>query len=156
MATEHKVGNGAAAAMLTVAVLIDGIQALLTFTVIGSIVATLITFLASFGFWLWFALHGVKYTGKDAGKKALIVLASVIAELVPFVNMLPATTAGILGIILTERVKEAKEAGTSPDARKLAAMARLARMKAARSQALETARIQREAQRISQGTPPDA
>lgn len=152
MARERKIGNGAAVAIIGIALIIDGIQALLTLTVVGSIVATFVTFIAGFGFFLWFTLLGVKYLGKEGGKKALIGLASLIAELVPFVNALPATTAGVLGIILTERAKELKQEKGSlgkQDVRKLAAMARYARMRAARSQMLESARIAREAKKAS-------
>lgn len=153
MATEHKIGNASAVAMLSVAVLVDGLQALLTLTVVGSVLAVFITFTAAFGFWLWFTLHGVKYTGNGAGKKVLIGLGSVVAELIPFINAIPATTAGVLGIIIAERAKEKGSGGHSQDSKKLAAAARLARMKAARSQMLETARIAREAQRINRGEP---
>lgn len=131
-------------AIIGIALIVDGIQALLTLTVVGSIVATFVTFIAGFGFFLWFTLLGVKYLGKEGGKKALIGLASLIAELVPFVNALPATTAGVLGIILTERARELKQARAGGIPNRSAAQARLLRMRQARAAREARAREERE------------
>ncbi len=130
---EHRVGNGAAGAMLALALVIDGLQFILTLSVVGSIVASVIAAISAFCFWLWFALLGVKYLGQNGSRKMFIALAASVAELVPFINALPATTIGVLGIIIDSRIEDARTAaGKKVTARTVEASARLARMRAAR------------------------
>lgn len=146
MKEKSTIGNATAIFLIAVAVVVDGIQFLLTLTVLGSVLSTLVTFFASIMFFLVFFLLGVKYTGKGGGVKLASMLGASITELVPFLNAIPAWTAGVVAIIIQERIKEAQENNTAPDPKKLAAIARLARMKAARSNLMQAGRVAREAQ----------
>lgn len=149
MAPKSKISNLSATFIIGVAVLVDGIQFLLTLTVLGSLLSVLLTFFASVGFFLFFLLLGVKYTGKGGGVKLFSMLGASVAELIPFINAIPAWTAGVVAIIVQERMREAaenKEQGG--DQKKLAAIARLARMKVARSNVMEAGRIARQAQEM--------
>lgn len=145
---QHKVGNVTAGFMLALALLIDGIQFLLALTAIGSIVGSVMAPLAAFGFWLWFALLGVKFTGPGAARKALTGLGSLVAEFIPLINALPAVTLGVAATILIERIEEKKaalKARIGDDPKKQAAYARLQRMQAARAQRMQRAGQEREA-----------
>lgn len=102
-----RVGNVTAGLLVGAALLVDGLQFLLTLTVVGSVVASVVTPIVAFCFWLAFAMMRVKYTGKG-GRKLMIAFASVIAELVPFVNALPATTLGVIGIIVESRIEDGR------------------------------------------------
>lgn len=141
-----KIGNGNAAALIAAAIAVDGVQALLAATVFASVLASLITFGAAFGFWLWFMILGVKYDGK----KALTGLGSVVAELVPMINALPAMTAGVVMTIILDRL-EAKKAVYGSGARDAAVVARFARMQATRNQMLERRRLEQEAREGNRG-----
>ncbi len=132
--------------MIAIAVLIDGVQALLALTVFASILGSFITFVAGFGFWLWFTILGVKYDSK----KALTGLGSVVAELVPLLNALPAMTAGVVITIILDRL-EAKKPKYGTGARDAAVMARYARMQASRNKMLERAQAAREEREASSG-----
>lgn len=153
---EHKkrVGNITAGIMIATAVLFDGLQALLILTVLGSLLSYFFTFLATIIFSLWFLLLKVNYFGKGSGNNLLIALGAAVTELVPFINAFPAITAGVVGLIVQSRIQDAKEHNTSPDPKKLVAVARLARMRQARSRLQEAAATAREAQ--SQSRHPDA
>ena len=138
-ADARKIGNVTAGLMVACALLVDGLQFLLTLTVVGSVVASILTPIIAFMFWLWFALMGVQYLGRGGGKKALIALTAGIAELVPFINALPVTTVGVVGIIATERAEEKKQAhqaarGVANPTRRAQAQARLGRMRTRRAQ----------------------
>ena len=149
METKSKIDNLTAIFLIGCAVLVDGIQFLLTLTVLASLLSSLLTIVASIGFFLVFFLLGVKYTGKSGGVKLFSMLTASVVELVPFLGAIPAWTAGVVAVIIQERIKEAKEQGTAVDPRKLAAIARLARMKAARSNLMQAGRTARRAQELN-------
>lgn len=148
MKEKSKIGNVTAIFLISVAVVVDGIQFLLTLTVLGSILSTLVTFFASIMFFLVFLLLGVKYTGKGGGVKLASMLGASVTELVPFLNAVPAWTAGVVAVIVQERLAEAQASGATSDPKKVVAIARLARMKAARSNLMEAGRTAREAQQM--------
>lgn len=142
----HKVGNVTAGAMVAVAVVIDILQGLLTLTVLGSVVSLFISLIAGFGFWLWFAILGVSYLSKGAGKKIALSAATFVIELIPFVNAIPAMTVSVLGIIIIERQNEKNEARRHGNPqRTVAAQQRMARMRQARQQREARAREERQA-----------
>lgn len=131
--------------MIVTALLVDGVQALLTFSVLLLPLSVLITFMAAAMFFLWFALSGVRYVGNDGGKKLLVALGSTVAELVPVVNALPVTTAGVIGIIVQTRIEDARaNAGGKVTPRTAMATARLQKMQAARASRTDSAREGRE------------
>lgn len=141
----QRIGNVTAGAIIATALVIDGIQFLLTLTVVGSVIAAVMTFLAGFGFWLWFSILGVKYLGKEGNKKLLISLTAFITELIPIVDALPATTAGVILIIIQTRIEDARtNAGKKATHRTMLATARAQKMRAARAQRADAARASRE------------
>lgn len=103
----HKISNVTAGFMLAIAVIFDGIQGLLTLTIFGALFSWFFTFLALVIFGVWFAILGINYfSGRAAGLKIASVFGSAIAEMVPFINGLPAITAGVAGIIVSSRLEE--------------------------------------------------
>jgi len=154
MENKQKIGNVTAGLMIATALLVDGVQALLTFSVLLLPLSVLITFMSATMFFLWFALSGVKYTDKGGGKKLLLMLASTIAELVPVINALPATTAGVIGVIVQTRIEDAR-AGTQGKVTPHTAMAaaRLERMRAARATRADSAREGREESQQARHSP---
>ena len=153
---QQRIGNVTAGAIIAIALIIDGVQFLLTLTVVGSIIAAAMTFLAGFGFWLWFSILGVKYIGKDGSKKLLIGITSFITELVPIVDALPATTLGVVLIIIQTRIEDAREnAGKKVTQRTALASVRAQKMQAARSQRADAARASREEEQQARHAPAD-
>lgn len=145
MEKEHKIGNVTAGMMLVAALLADGVQALLTFSVFLLPLSVLITFMTATMFFLWFALSGVKYIGNDGGKKLLVALSSTVAELVPVINALPVTTLGVLGIIVQTRIEDARaRAGGKVTPNTAMAYARARKMNQARAARENSAREGRE------------
>lgn len=106
-----RIGNVVAGLMLATALTFDGLQFLLTLTVFGSIASPLITFVALCIFALWFLIYGINYIGgRKAGVKLAATMGTVVAEMVPFINGLPAITAGVLGILYASRKEDEENA----------------------------------------------
>lgn len=104
-----RISNLVAGLMLGTALIFDGLQVLLTLTVVGSVASPLITFAAVSMFALWFLIYGINYIGgRKAGIKLASTVGATVAELVPLINGLPAITLGVLGVIYASR-KEDKE-----------------------------------------------
>ena len=145
MEKKHTIGNVTAGFMITVALLMDGVQFLLTLSVLLVPLSWLVTFFSIILFWLWFVLSGVKYSGTNGGKRLLIMLGTAVAELVPFINALPAITAGVIGTIVQTRLEDARRnAGGKVTPRTAMAMARRARMQQAARTRQDAARGDRE------------
>lgn len=130
---KHKIGNVTAGFMLLLALVADGLQFLLTLSVLLLPLSLLVTFLCSVGFILWFFILGA-YSGKGAEKKVLTSLVSMVAEIIPVINAVPAITAGVAINIALSRLDDAHISLAKPDPKKMAAMARSVRMQAARTQ----------------------
>ncbi len=131
--------------MVAIALLVDGVQALLTLSVFLLPLSVLATFFSITMFFLWFGILGVKYTGNGGGKKLLIMLATTVAEIAPVINALPATTAGVIGVIVQTRIEDARasvEGNVTPNT--AMAYARQRRMQAARVNRQDSAREGRE------------
>ncbi|HEX5774470.1 MAG TPA: hypothetical protein VFY28_00695 [Candidatus Paceibacterota bacterium] len=128
---QKTIGPVTSIAIVGVALVFDGLQFLLTLTVIGSVFSWFITAVAWILFLLWFALLGVSYFGRGAAIRFLTVFASVITELVPIVNALPALTLGVVALIVQHNVAVARakrHPGRSADKTQLTQqMERLAR-----------------------------
>ena len=154
MEKKHTVGNVTAGLMLAAALLFDGLQFLLTLSVLLLPLSLFLTFLSMTMFFLWFALLGVKYTGSGGGRKLLVMLAASVAELVPVVNALPAVTAGVVGVIVQTRIEDARrQQGGKVTPRTAMAQARLMRMRQARAQREANAREGREAAQEARHAP---
>lgn len=143
MEKKHKIGNVTAIFMVLLALIADGLQFLLTLAVILIPLSLLLTFLCGIGFALWFFLLGA-YSGKGAEKKVLTSLVSVVAEIIPVINAIPAITAGVVINIALSRMDDAHISLAKPDPKKMIAAARAARMQAARSNLRERGRGERE------------
>jgi len=117
--------------MMGFAFSLDGLQFLADLTVFLlplSILATILAFI----FPIWFLLHGA-YHGRSAGLKLLASFGSIGLELIPIVNALPLIAAGVFLNIALSRIDDLKKrVGTDP--KKVAALARLQRIKAAQTQ----------------------
>lgn len=122
--------------MLLLAVIADACQFLLTLSVLLIPLSLLFTFLCGVGFALWFFLLGA-YSGKGAEKKALTSLVSVVAEIIPVINAVPAITAGVLINIALTRLDDAHISLAKPDPRKMLQATRKARMDTSRAKLRE-------------------
>lgn len=136
---KHKIGNITAIFMLLLAAVADGLQFLLTLSVLLIPLSLLLTFLCGIGFALWFLILGA-YSGKGAEKKILTSLVSMVAEFIPVINAVPAITAGVLINVALSRLDDAHISLAKPDPKKMLAAARNVRMQAARSQLRNRAR----------------
>lgn len=106
-----RISNLVAGLMLGTALIFDGLQALLTFTLIGSVASPLVTFAAVSVFALWFLIYGINYIGgRKAGIKLASTVGATVAELVPLINGLPAITLGVLGVIYASRKEDEENA----------------------------------------------
>ncbi len=95
--------------IISIAVICDCLQFLLTLGVISSIFNILITIIAWTIFAVWFFLLGINYfKGKKAMSKVLSVFGSLIVELIPILDALPTLTIGVVGIIWSSRKEEAE------------------------------------------------
>ncbi|HYF28972.1 MAG TPA: hypothetical protein VEA36_01240 [Candidatus Paceibacterota bacterium] len=96
--------------LVIVAVVIDVLQFFLTLTLVGSLVAFILSIAAWVLFFLWFLSLGVNYFNKGNAMKFLVGLGSVCAELVPFLNAItPALTAGVVAVIILHNLEAAEE-----------------------------------------------
>lgn len=129
---KHKIGNVTAGIMLLLALLADGLQFLLTLSVLLLPLSLLVTFLCGAGFALWFFILGA-YSGKGAEKKLLTSLVAVVAEIIPVINAVPAITASVVINIALSRLDDANISLAKPDPRKMLALAQKARMQTART-----------------------
>ena len=96
-------------AMVATALLIDIVQILFEWLpAVGPIIGW---FFAAFGFivfGIWFMLVGVNYLDRNGAVKVMVSLASCVVELIPFVDMIPALTLGVLSLILITRAEDGK------------------------------------------------
>lgn len=142
MEKKNNIGNLEAGLMMAFALCLDGLQFLADLTVILLPLSILVTLLA-FGFPIWFFLHGA-YHGRTAGLKLLASFGTIGLELIPVVNALPLIAGGVLLNIVLSRIEDLKKrVGTDP--KKVAALARLQRMKAAQARRRATMAEEREA-----------
>lgn len=106
--------------MVALAVIFDGIQDILLFInvlpVIGQVIDVVfswfISFLAAVSFGVWFALLRVNYfSGRKSGQKLLVMFSSIIVELIPYIDALPAITFGVVSLIIITRIEDAGMTG---------------------------------------------
>lgn len=114
MTPTKPIGNVTAGLLIGLALLFDGIQFLLTLTVLGALFSWLVTVIAWTIFLIAFALVGENYFQKNMARKMLITGASVVAELIPIINAIPAVTLGVVALIVQNRIEAAKGADGAP------------------------------------------
>jgi len=106
MQERHRIGTLTATAMTTVALFIDGLQALLTFLIIGFIINPLIQIFAWILFYLWFHFNDVKML-EGGLRKAILFFGGGILELIPIINALPVWTLTTGATILIVKQEDA-------------------------------------------------
>mgnify|MGYP003340137045 CR=1 FL=1 len=92
--------------MITVALIIDGIQAVLLYFAIGVVVNTFIGIFAGFTFWLWFKMHDVGFV---TPKQIAAMGGGFFTEVIPGVDALPAWTGAVAYVIFSHKALEAAE-----------------------------------------------
>jgi len=101
---EPRVGFANAAFMIGGAVVLDTVQFVLLFTVIGSLVGSVLSFIAFISYFVWFYLSGVNFfKGKSAGLKVAAAAGGTLGELLPFLNALPLMTPSVATVIFLSR-----------------------------------------------------
>ncbi len=94
------IGGGLAFALIATAVLIDLLQALLTFLIIGVVVNPLLNILVGITFSLMLATHG----GGIVRKRAISMVLTTLGEFFPVINALPLWTAFALYTVFVDRI----------------------------------------------------
>lgn len=98
--------------MISIAVFFDGLQFLATFLNVipglGVMVGWFLGALAEIGFAVWFLLLGAWQGpgGKGYAVRLLIMMGTVITELAPLIQALPAITLGVLALIFVVRAED--------------------------------------------------
>jgi hypothetical protein len=111
----RKISNITAFFMITVALLLDLLQFLLTLLVLTSPIAELVTFLALCIFGVWFAIMRVNYfSGRKVGMKVASAFGSAVVELVPILDAVPGITLGVAGVIVATRIEERSQQSAAP------------------------------------------
>lgn len=121
------IGPAMSGCLIGVALLFDGLQFLLTLTGIGAVLSGFVALIAWLLFLAWFALLGVNYLSGGANK-LIAAGASMVTELIPLVDTLPALTLGVTAIIIqhnTEVRKKQNLPANSRNNRRLAIRAHL-------------------------------
>ncbi len=106
MKTNYRISGFSFWAIIACTLVIDGIQFVLTLTVVGSAVALVLGLLSGFTLWLTFTLHGVKYSGTRGLKKMAASFGTMVLEVIPFINALPLVTVGAFILILQTRAED--------------------------------------------------
>lgn len=89
--------------MVAVALIIDGIQAILLFFAIGVVVNTFIGIFAGFTFWLWFKMYDVSFV---TPKQLAAMGGGFFVELIPALNALPTWTGAVVYVIMAHKALE--------------------------------------------------
>ncbi|CAN5709650.1 hypothetical protein BH11PAT2_BH11PAT2_08620 [soil metagenome] len=106
----RKVSNLNAVGIITIALILDAFQFLLSLTVIGALFDVFVAMVAWIIFFVWFFLMDIKYlSGKKSMTKILSVFGSLGIEAIPVVDDLPGLTVGVIGVIWSSRKEEAQQ-----------------------------------------------
>lgn len=92
--------------MIAVAVGFDSLQFLGDIAYIGFILDSLVSFIASIIYGIWFSHHDISLMGPD---RALGFLGTILGELVPGVNALPFFTFYITSTVIREWASSEEE-----------------------------------------------
>lgn len=109
--TKPRIGVVTAIFMISLALLCDGLQialsALASIKTIGIVfmpVAWLLSVAVMFTFFLWFTFARVNYFDRNLS----VSIFAIVAEMVPFLNLLPSITFGVAALIFTSRHEDGK------------------------------------------------
>lgn len=108
---KNRIGNLTAILMTTIALIFDVLQAISNLAVfipfVGLIIAVVvswfITILASIFFFAWYSVQGITLFERHGFRIILLLLSTFIIEIIPFLNIIPAWTAGTIITILLVR-----------------------------------------------------
>lgn len=96
--------------MISVAVLGDLLQILLTLTVFLAVADDIVTIISEGFIAVWFFFRGVRYFGgKRSLQKAVTMFVMTVVELVPVLNAIPTLTIGTIAIIRASRAEDREE-----------------------------------------------
>ena len=119
MATEgsvpYRIGTVTMIFMLGFAIIADLLQFFLTLTVVLALGSYLVTFLAETILFIWLLLLRVSYFGgKNASKNLVAVGASLITEMIPIIDAVPAITAATAYVIWNSRKEDREKFSSTP------------------------------------------
>ncbi len=97
------IGGGLAFVLIAIALMVDGLQALLTLLVVGIIINPLLNILVGITFTIMLSSHG----GGLIRRRAISMTLTTIGEFIPVVNALPVWTAFALYTVFMDRITHA-------------------------------------------------
>ncbi len=98
---EGTIGSGTGFMMIAVALIIDGLEAVLSFFLIGLLVNSFIDLIAALIFGIWFSHHGVR--------SGLGIAGTAAVEFIPGLNALPVWTGYIVYKVFSSRAAPSTE-----------------------------------------------
>ncbi len=101
MEEQKPIGGGLAFALITTALLIDGLQALLTFLIVGIVLNPILNILVGLTFSIMLYHHG----GGLIRRRAISMAITTIGEFLPFVGALPLWTAFAIYTIAVDKIQ---------------------------------------------------
>ena len=90
--------------MITVAVIFDIIEIILTILVVGLIANRILTLIEYLIYWFWFKAKGVSFTGN--AKAASRMGGTFVTEMIPLLGALPGLTYGVNSTIKITRKED--------------------------------------------------
>lgn len=101
---DRSIGKVTFASMVTVALVIDVILAIISFIpFIGWIINILISMVTFMTFFMWFRTHGIKFNSPN---KMLALPASFLLELIPYLNILPGWTVAVFMTTAVDKISK--------------------------------------------------
>lgn len=101
-----RIGNISAGLMISVALIFDAIQTILTFIGIGIIVGPFISLWSFLTFFTWFKIKGVTFIDRAGGKKVAAWAGTFLLEAIPGLNSLPGITIATIATIIFTRIED--------------------------------------------------
>lgn len=101
MEEQKPIGVGLAFALIALALIVDGLQILLTLLFIGFLINPLIDILVGIAFTLMLGTHG----GGLVRRRAIAMIMTAVGEFIPGINALPLWTAFAIYTIFMDRAK---------------------------------------------------
>jgi len=104
---EPRINTVTAAFMIGGAVAMDLVQFLLLITIVGTLLNSMLTFIAFISYFIWFYLHGVSiFGGRKAWLKVAAATGGTLGELIPVLNAFPLMTPSIVAVIMLSRMED--------------------------------------------------
>ena len=101
---EKELSSATTYLMVSVALIIDGLQFLINLIpLVGQVISFFITIFAYMLFWLWFRINGINLFET---KRAMKSIVTFLAEMIPFIDMLPAWTYLVVTTANSTKIKK--------------------------------------------------